>query len=458
MASLGELFVELGVFADTKELEQFKKKLEKVKDTMDKTKSKNDNLTKSLKTLGKGLAGVATAITTAIYALNKLSDSLIASNQEFLNLTRNSDIALGTFQKWNNIGRMFGVRNAAQQLAGLNQRLFELKLTGQGAEGFILAGINPLGASAEGVMEQLRNRVAGLDDTSATFLLTRMGLDPQMLHLLRMSREEFEKLSETVRKYQLTEKQRAQIQVLNKQLEIARIKLEYIKDRVILKLLPYLVKLTTSLANISEFLMKSKVAAAALAVVITTALMPAFLKLFKFLLMNPYVAALTALFGAIYLILDDIAGYSQGKDSLWGHLVNTMEDFRKNGFFSDDVPIWIQVLAKITDDLMKIKNEGIFKYSWDNFTFRGNFKPIPGTPLFGLQLLAAIARTGFDNIKNMSGALPPTNGINQTLDNSYNVNKNQDMNVEMNNTFYTQQPAQNIYNDLFYLRNAFSPF
>ena len=30
MASLGELFIELGVFADTKELKNFEKKLEKV--------------------------------------------------------------------------------------------------------------------------------------------------------------------------------------------------------------------------------------------------------------------------------------------------------------------------------------------------------------------------------------------------------------------------------------------
>ena len=292
-SSLGELFIELGVFADTKELQQFEERLKKVNDTMKKTKDTNNKLSKNLGAFIKGLAGVATAITGAIYAVNKLTDSLVAQNQEFLNLTRNSDIALGTFQKWNNIGRMLGVRNAAQQIASLNQKLFELKLTGQGAEGFILAGINPLGQDAEGVMEQLRNRVAGLDDTAATFLLSRMGIDPSMLHLLRMTREEFEAFNQVTKQYRLSEEQTKQIQALNIQLETARIKLQYLKDRAILLLMPYLVKFTQSLARVTEFLTKTKVGVALLATVITGTLIPALIKLFALLSAHPIVAAIT---------------------------------------------------------------------------------------------------------------------------------------------------------------------
>lgn len=254
-ASLGELFVELGVFANTKELKDFENKLKRVNTTIKETKTKNDNLTKSVKGFVKGVAGIATAITGALYALQRLTDSLVSQNQEFLNLTRNSDIALGTFQKWNNVGRMFGVKNAAQQLANLNQRLFELKLTGEGADGFILAGINPLGQDAEGVLEQLRNRVAGLDDTTATFLLTRMGLDPTMLHLLRMTRTEFEAFNKETSKYRLTEEQSKQLQMMNTQLEIARIKIQNMKDQALLAIMPYLIRFMNLVAQIIEKVM-----------------------------------------------------------------------------------------------------------------------------------------------------------------------------------------------------------
>ena len=251
-ANLGELFIELGVFADTKELKEFEKKLDSVKKKMEdagKNAEKNDI---NLKKLSTTLRNAGLAITGAIYALNKLTNSLVETNQQFLNLTRTSDIALGTFQKWDNIGRMFGVRNAAQQLESLNQRLFELKLTGEGAEGFILAGINPLGADAENIMEQLRNRVAGLDDTAASFLLSRMGLDPQMLHLLRMTREEFEAFNRATQKFRLTEEQSKQLQMMNAQLEIAKMKLGYLKDQVLLAIMPHLVNFMNIIGMIAD--------------------------------------------------------------------------------------------------------------------------------------------------------------------------------------------------------------
>ena len=250
-SSLGELFIELGVFADTKELEEFEKKLKRVNEKIKENKEKSEKATKSTKGFIREVRNIGLAIGGALYALNRLTNSLVQNNQEFLNLTRNTDIALGTFQKWNNIGRMFGVNNAAQQLANLNQRLFELKLTGEGAEGFILAGINPLGQDAEGVLEQLRNRVSGLDDTAATFLLSRMGLDPSMLHLLRMTRKEFDALNKTTQKYRLTEEQSKQLQIMNAQLEIARIKIQYLKDRAVLAIMPYLVQFMNVVAEIA---------------------------------------------------------------------------------------------------------------------------------------------------------------------------------------------------------------
>ena len=207
MASLGELFIELGVVGDTQQVKEFDKKVKELAKDMDLTLKSSVKTNEGLNSLAKGIGVFVGAVTAAAVAVNKFTNDLVSSNQEMLNLTRTTDTALSTFQKWNGIGKMLGVENAAQQLESLNERLFELQLTGEGARGFQLAGINPLGQDAEGVLEQLRGRVAGLSDTAATYLLKQMGLDPRMLHLLRMSRSEFEALGETVRKYLLTDVQ-----------------------------------------------------------------------------------------------------------------------------------------------------------------------------------------------------------------------------------------------------------
>lgn len=323
--SLGELFIELGVFADTEEVKKFEKQLRNTVKTIKENKKETKDLNKIIGNFIKSLRRSILVISGALYAINRFTNGLIESNQQFLNLTRTSDISLSTFQKWNNIGKMLGVKNAAEQIEGLNERLFDLMLTGQGAEGFVLAGINPMGQDAEGVMEQLRNRVAGLDDTAAAYLLKQMGLDPTMLHLLRMGREEFEALGQAIKRYQLTEGQRAEIQKLNVQLQIAGIKLQYIKDRAIMALMPIWLKFVESLARVAEGLGRvvkgindliNKIPRLKEGII---ALGAAFMIAFQ---------PVWALLSAIYLLIDDVMGYFEGKDSLFGHFINMWNDMQ----------------------------------------------------------------------------------------------------------------------------------
>lgn len=407
MPSLGELFIELGVVGDTKELERLDKQLKEVakkaddfvntikeeieyNDKLEEITQKITKATQELaaaeteeakaaaqgalaaaeaqkkrleelkaaqeaakaahnevdtnqkaidgkKALAKNIAGVVKgvgvfvgAITGAAAVLNKFTNDLVQTNQAMLDLTRNTDIAQGTFQKWGNIGKMLGVENAEQQLESLNQRLFEMSLTGQGAEGFMLGGINPVGQDAEGVLEQLRQRVSGMNDTTATYLLQKMGLDPRMLHLLRMSRQEFESLGETIRKYQLSPEDTRRIQAMNIQLQIAGIKLRYLKDKAVMALMPAWTAFMGSLARVAEgleiavkwvtdLISKSpqlqsalKGVAAALAVILA--------------ITQPLWAALAAL----YLIIDDVMAYFNGGGSMIGVFIKYLDDLKKD--------------------------------------------------------------------------------------------------------------------------------
>lgn len=409
-ASLGELFIELGVFADTKELEQFEEKVRKVHKTIKKTEKETQKATKSIGSYIKKLRGIVTAVSVVVFAIHKMTNALAQSNQEFLNLTRTSDISLGVFQKWNNIGKMLGVRNAADQIANLNQRLFELKLTGKGAEGFMLAGINPLGQDAEGIMEQLRNRVAGLDDTAAAFLLNQMGLDPTMLHLLRLSRQEFEELGRAVKQYQLTPEQVQQIQKLNIQLQLAQIRFQYLKDRAILAIMPLWTKLVGAVSRIATGFLKivdaitsflNKVPALKNAIIAIGAVFMA------------YFQPVWALCSALFLLIDDIMTFVQGGRSGIGYLLYFIDEISQK-INSIMMPEWLEKFMAFFQGI-----SGVL----------GKINPL----MWGANL----------NQPDWSRLMPATSMVS-------NYDNRQ---VIMNNSISTAQTGQTVMNELSYAQN-----
>lgn len=533
MPSIGELFVQLGVVGDVEPLKKAIGTMKEAVKQIDNEIKANQRLLKYLqdiknarnasekalirenfaneikkqkivdeidanqktidgkKELASKMAGVVKevglfvgALTGAAIALNKLTNDLVASNQAMLNLTRTTDIAQSTFQKWGSIGKMLGVENADQQLADLNQRLFNLMLTGEGARGFH-AGINPVGKDAEGVLEQLRTLISGMNDTTATYLLQQMGLDPQMLHLLRMSRNEFEALGKTIKKYQLTPEQSKQIQQMNIQLQIAGMQLKYIKDRAILALMPAFTEFMKSLARVAEKLARFvkwvkdgsswgaklikivlglaagfaawsvTVSVLAKTIGFVTTAVKALRLAFLALTAHPIIAGITLLIGALILIVDDIVGYFQGKKSLLGGLIYFFDEL-DNKINSSDSPQWLKdllalaanadKLTKLGDTISKIKNGEEVKVS------------------------------GYDILKNLSMLINPTgmyltnwtrDGIEKMFftpqmqqnvrnNNSNIINNNSDNRViNQQNTIHTNQPAAALQNQITLTRYAF---
>lgn len=486
MASgLGELVIELGTIGDTKQLEAFVKKVKEaagaIEDYGKKQDSNSNGFNKAIasaKSYIKSIRGVALAITGALYAINRLTNDLVQNNQAFINLTRQSDIALTTFQKWDGIGKMFGIEGAANQLESLNERLFELRLTGEGARGFQLAGINPIGQDAEGVLEQLRARIRGMDDTTASYLLKQMGLDPRMITLLRMSRKEFEELGATIRKYQLTEAQRREIEKMNIQLQIAGQKLKYLKDRAVLALMPHWTKFIQSLARVTEGLMRVvnwsikavkyigslQIGTVKLSQIITTVLIPALLALG--LIFKPIE---TLLFG-LYLLIDDVVGYFQGKKSALGALLYFLDEL--NDKINFDTPKWIQDLLAALQNLNNLQN--FTKVAQNVATGKQNEVDVkkipqsilenPATWLMFPQLapigwgskawssMLPIINRGIeaDNIEN--GLITPD--MTQSIDNS-NTTSNNTNNVNLTAYVTTNQPAQEMMNEYRHLQAAY---
>ena len=319
--SLGELFVELGAIGNSKEVKAFAeavKKAGKALDDFEKKQKKNNkessetsvNFGKIVKTA----AAVVGALASAYWAIDRLTESLAKQNQQWLLLANQSNLALSTLQKWQTIGKIVGIDNAGAQIQSLEQRIFALKLTGEGAKGFQMGGIMP--TNANDVMEQLRRRVKNMDNASASYLLQQMGLDPQMLTLLRMTREEWEKYVQIQHQFTLTEKQRKDLEELNRELQVAKIRLQYIKDRIILALMPMFTKITKFLADSAEgwarlIKLLDKVPTAIKA--ITAAVIGLKVAMWA-LSAHPIIAAITILLGliiaigkAIQLLYDDTA-------------------------------------------------------------------------------------------------------------------------------------------------------
>lgn len=521
MASLGELFIELGVVGDTKELDKAlntmketikavdkqiqqserlrryheelakattkgekdaiknefaltvkKNKLLEQADATKKNIEANKELANNIAGVVKGVAGFVTAVSGAIWAVNKLTNQLVQSNQVFLNLTRTSDISLNTFQKWDSVGKMLGVQNAADQIEGLNERLFELMLTGEGARGFQLAGINPMGQDANGVMEQIRNRISGLSDTSASYLLKQMGLDPQMLHLLRMSREEFEVLNAEMARFRLTPEQRASIQQMNIQLQIASQKLQYLKDRAILAIMPYFVRFVDMMAKIGDGIRNivrwirtsnSGWATATRIIIGVTAALTGIVTVIKTLPMlisgvtiairilqgallaltaHPIIAGLTALIGAIMLIADDFSHYANGGGSVIGVIAKGLEELNVQGFLDFPVPKWLEYLIRVID------------------FFNGNAEKRVEAQVFEDE----VRKIDPNVVKTKDGGyadIPPEFLLSPSAQNNI-INNNRTASTNSNNTIYqnnyieTQQPAQTIAQELTFTQFAFS--
>ena len=556
MASLGELFVELGVVGDVKPLEKAvgtmkeavkqidkeiaaNKRLLRYKNDLAKATSESEkkiikeNFVKEIqkeKTLdeinstqkvinGKQeLAGKISSLVTGIgvfvgalagaaFALNRLTNELVQSNQAMLNLTRTTDIAQSTFQKWGGIGKLLGVEDADQQLAGLNERLFDLMLTGQGARGFQLAGVNPIGQDANGVLEQLRARISGMNDTAASYLLQQMGLDPKMLHLLRMSRAEFEALGQTIQKYQLTPEQSHQIQQMNMQLQIAGLKLKYLKDKAILAIMPYWVKFVESLASVTEFLIKVatwinkniKVWLMLFGVIakgqVTFTKFGNFfrglLQVFNTLIARiPIFGAAVTRLGSIfaraflpltaaYLVLDDLATYFEGGDSLTGRVINWMQDTGTNfsnifgqmmggdisgglGAFGNQI---LDTLVSIESSISRVLEILV------NFLSFGAFDKLKNSKFW--QFLMPTPETVLENVNNVlgkptggaagvSGVLPDLsrdtlNSVKSNTNNStVNSNNTNNNTISQNIEIYTNQPASDIDRQLRYASRVFA--
>lgn len=249
-----------------KDIENKAENAEKTKELTEQEEKHTKSVNKSNKETQQQNTNMALTIAKVValaYAFKRLADSLFQTNQKWIDFGRTTDLNIGYLQKYDSVARAIGVEGTADAIADLQNKLFQTQLTGEGASGFLMAGINPMGKDVEQIMEELRQRVHGLNNTQATFILRQIGIDPKILPLLRLTNKEFEELNHRLDGYRLSESQLDSIQRGREELEIFSQKMQYLKDRVVIQLLPIFEKLANSILKITTkfvyFIEKSKI-------------------------------------------------------------------------------------------------------------------------------------------------------------------------------------------------------
>ena len=170
MASIGELFIELGVKADTS--------------TINKVGA-------GIKGLRSNLLLVAGAFTGAVVGLDRFVDSALKGVVALQNINAQTGLSIEKLQQFQQAGQLSNLALSADQIAqsigNVQKNLANIRI-GQGniAPFQLFPGVDIAGADVFDIMEQIRDNIHELDPAIATNLITQMGLTPDFINLLNL--------------------------------------------------------------------------------------------------------------------------------------------------------------------------------------------------------------------------------------------------------------------------------
>tara|TARA_R110000751_G_scaffold299695_4_gene411063 strand:- start:9927 stop:11306 length:1380 start_codon:yes stop_codon:yes gene_type:complete len=226
---IGELFVQLGVKTDSKPLQNFKR---------------------SIVGLRQNLILVQAAAAAAVFGLSKFAGGTIDATAAIVNISKQTGLAVDKLQRLQQAGQLADITLTADQLANsianVQKNIAAIKL-GQGdVSGFGFLNISPENKDAFEVLEDVRESIKGLDNATAVNLISKIGLSPQFINVLRLSKKEFKSLGDN--KF-LSKQQRKDILDLGTAFKALQLRLGALKDQAVAKIAPKLQGLVDGFFN-----------------------------------------------------------------------------------------------------------------------------------------------------------------------------------------------------------------
>lgn len=144
------------------------------------------------------MTAVIAAAAAAAFAIKQVTDRSIAAAASMRSFRIETGLSTVELQRFQAAVQLTDISASAEDVASsissLQSNLAQIRLGQGNIRPFQLLGVSAAGDAFD-VIEQLRGAVRGLDEATAVNLLQEMGLGPEFLHILRLSREEFEELA-----------------------------------------------------------------------------------------------------------------------------------------------------------------------------------------------------------------------------------------------------------------------
>lgn len=294
---IDELFVALGFKIDVKEVKTF------------------DN---NLKSTLQSATRFAAAVTAAVVVVDHMATSLLKNNQAFISFNQQTGLAIGNMQRIAKAGMLANMNitpeTVMQSMQAVQSNLAQIRLGQGNIEPYQLLGISPVGKDANQVFDDLRNAIKGLDDMTATNIISQMGFNPEMITVLRMTNAELEDMNGLM----LSPEQRQAIEQYGMGLRKVNMELSLLKDQALLAIMPALIdflKGFKAIAQVTYDMMDGFTKLLDLIPQLKGALAALALGILAYF--NPVIAAVTAL----YLLIEDLAVWKAGGKSAIGTLV-----------------------------------------------------------------------------------------------------------------------------------------
>lgn len=321
---IGEFFIQLGVKADLKTVKDF---------------------VHAIGDLPIETAGALLAIGAIEYKLTQLAIQAVNTAVGFEHFTAQTGLSAQELQRWQIVAEQANVSTeaVASSVTALERNMAEIRLGRGNISPFQMLGIG-VNQDAFHVLSELRERIRGLNQPMAVNLLAQMGIDPSMIQVLSLSNAKFAELAHTVRGM-TTEQQDSFLRTKLTLVQFGE-QVRYLA----FDLIDHLVNGFTMLSSkLHEFPHIGR------GVI-----------LFLGQMAMVFAPITTAIVGLI-LLLDDLATYYQGGNSLIG---SAMKGFDKSKlgealkFFSSknpashDITDWLKQMAPLTSSIAEGTDKG----------------------------------------------------------------------------------------------------
>lgn len=274
---IGELFVQLGINADTSKAEHFASAL--------------NNTTIKAVALVAGLVGVS-------LELRHLLQQAMETSMGLAMFESQTGLSGEQLQKWQIMAERSGAsaESATSSVESLQRAMTEIRLGGGNVKPFQMLGID-VNQSPFKALEQIRERIQGMDRGMATNLVSSLGINPEMIRLLTMTNSQFKAMAGD--DMIISEKNRRRFVETRLELTKLRQEFNYFAMNAIGSFLPFATAMTKAILDWKAGLI-------ALGLTLTVVLAQ----------MYP----LTAAIAGLLLLMQDFYTYKQGGDSVFGDI------------------------------------------------------------------------------------------------------------------------------------------